>query len=75
MQRRYELHNSLEGKSIEAIRYLKELKVSEGITTKEICFVFGQYDAAYIFEVINNKIALNFIIEIGFDTKYIVETG
>ena len=74
MERRYELHNSLEGKTIEAIRYLEELKASEGINTKEICFVFGQYDAANIFEVINKKIALNFIIKIGFAANYIVKT-
>lgn len=64
----------LDDKSIEAIRYLEELKTSEEITIKEICFVFSQCDAAIIFEVINNKIALNFIIEIEFATNYTVET-
>ncbi len=62
------------GKGIEAIRYLKELKAPEGITIKEIYFVFGQYDAAIIFEAINDKTALNFTMEIGFATSYTVET-
>ena len=62
------------GKGVEAIRYLKELNAPEGVTIKDKYFVFGQYDAAIIFEAINDKIALNFIMELGFATDYKVET-
>ena len=62
------------GKGTEAIKYLKQLKPSKGITIKGVYFTYGRYDGFIMFEAPNEVAAMKFIMETGFATQYTVET-
>jgi uncharacterized protein with GYD domain len=62
------------GKGASAVKYLKELKTPKGIKIRDIFFAFGKYDAMIIFEAPNERTAMNFVMETGFATQYIMET-
>jgi uncharacterized protein with GYD domain len=62
------------GKGREAIDYLKKLKAPKGITIRDVCVTFGRFDGVILFEAPDEKTALNFALEIGFATDYIIET-
>ncbi len=62
------------GKGAEAIKYLKQLKPSRGITIKGVYFTYGRYDGFVMFEAPNEVAAMKFIMETGFATQYTVET-
>ncbi len=65
---------SPKGKGIDAVKHLKALKASEGITIREVFFTFGRYDGIIIFEAINEAAAMNFVMQTGFNTNYTMET-
>jgi uncharacterized protein with GYD domain len=62
------------GKGAEAVKYLKQLKAPKGVTILNKYFTFGKYDAALIFEATDVKLAMNFVMNVGFATDYTVET-
>ncbi len=62
------------GKGREAVEYLKKLKAPRGIKILDVCITFGRYDGVILFEAPSSKAALNFALEVGFATDYIVET-
>ncbi len=62
------------GKGETAVRYLKKLEASKGVTVRDVYFTFGRYDSVVIFEAPDVKTAMNFAMEIGFATDYSVET-
>jgi uncharacterized protein with GYD domain len=62
------------GKGAEAVKYLKQLKAPKGVTIRNIYFTFGNYDVAIIFESTDAKLAMNFVMNVGFATGYTVET-
>ena len=65
---------SPKGKGKEAIDYLKTLKAPNGIKIHNVCITFGRYDGMILFESPDEKTALNFALEIGFATDYLIET-
>lgn len=62
------------GKGTEAAKVLKELKAPKGITIRDLYFTFGRYDGVLIFEAANVQVAMDFVIQVGLDTNYTVET-
>ena len=62
------------GKGKEAIDYLRRLKAPKGITIHDVYVTFGRYDGVVVFEAPNSKTAMSFVLDIGFETDYIVET-
>jgi uncharacterized protein with GYD domain len=62
------------GKGVSAVKYLKELKAPKGIEIRDIFFAFGKYDTVIIFEAPDERTAMNFVMETGFATEYIMET-
>jgi uncharacterized protein with GYD domain len=65
---------SPKGKGREAIDYLKKLKAPKGITIYDVYVTFGRYDGVVVFEAPNPKTAMSFVLDIGIETGYIVET-
>ena len=65
---------SPKGKGKEAVNYLKTLKALKGIKIHNVCITFGRYDGIILFESPDEKTALNFALEIGFATDYVIET-
>jgi uncharacterized protein with GYD domain len=62
------------GKGENAIKYLKELKASKNITVRGVYFTFGRYDCVIMFEAPDEKTAMRFTMQVGFETDYTVET-
>ena len=62
------------GKGEAAVRYLRTLEASRGITVHDVYFTFGRYDGVIVFEAPDMKTAMNFAMEVGFATDYSVET-
>jgi len=62
------------GKGKEAIAYLKKLKAPKGITIRNVCVTMGSYDGVIIFEAPDTKTALNFAVNVGIATGYLIET-
>jgi uncharacterized protein with GYD domain len=62
------------GKGRETIDYLKNLKAPKGITIRDAYITFGRYDGVILFEATDEKTALNFALEVGFATDYVIET-
>ncbi|MCJ7669864.1 MAG: GYD domain-containing protein [Dehalococcoidia bacterium] len=65
---------SPKGKGREAIDYLKKLKAPKGITIHDVYVTFGRYDGVVVFEAPNPKTAMSFVVDVGIETGYIVET-
>lgn len=65
---------SPKGKGREAIDYLKKLKAPKGITIHDVYVTFGRYDGVVVFEAPNPKTAMSFVVNVGIETGYIVET-
>jgi uncharacterized protein with GYD domain len=62
------------GKGKEAIAYLKKLKAPRGITIHDVYVTFGTYDGVVVFEAPDPKKAMNFVVDIGIQTGYVIET-
>jgi uncharacterized protein with GYD domain len=62
------------GKGKDAVDYLKKLKAPKGITIHDVYVTFGRYDGVVVFEAPNPKTAMSFVLDIGFETDYIIET-
>lgn len=62
------------GKGPEAVRHLRELKPPEDITIRDLYFTLGRYDNVIIFDAPTAEIAMSFVMQIGFETGYTVET-
>jgi len=58
----------------EAVDYLRKLKAPKGITIHDVYITFGRYDGVVVFEAPNPKTAMSFVLDIGFETDYLVET-
>ena len=58
----------------EAVDYLKKLKAPKGITIHDVYVTLGRYDGVVVFEAANPKAAMSFVLDIGFETDYLVET-
>jgi uncharacterized protein with GYD domain len=58
----------------EAVDYLKKLKAPKGITIHDVYVTLGRYDGVVVFEASNPKAAMRFVLDIGFETDYLVET-
>ena len=65
---------SPEGKGREAIAYLKKLKAPRRITIHGVYITFGQYDGVFAFEAPDLKKAMDFVVAVGIETGYLVET-
>ena len=65
---------SPKGKGREAIDYLKKLKAPKGITIHDVYVTFGRYDGVVVFEAPNPKTAMSFVLDVGIETGYLVET-
>jgi len=65
---------SPEGKGKEAIAYLKKLKAPRGITIHDVYVTFGTYDGVVVFEASDPKKAMSFVMDVGIETGYLVET-
>lgn len=65
---------SPKGKGTEAVNYLKKLKAPKGITIHALYLTLGRYDGVIVFEALDAKAAMNFVMETGFATDYAVET-
>ena len=65
---------SPKGKGKEAIAYLKKLKAPRGITIHHVYVTFGRYDGVVVFEAPYPKKAVNFAVDVGIETGYLVET-
>ena len=62
------------GKGREAIDYLKKLKAPRGIKIHDTYLTLGGYDGVIIFEAPDANAALNFAVETGIATDYVVDT-
>jgi len=62
------------GKGAGAIKYIKELKAPKGIAIRGVYFTLGRYDGVIVFEAPDAKTAMKFTMQVGFTTKYTVET-
>ena len=62
------------GKGREAIDYLKKLKAPRGITIDDVYITFGRYDGVVVFEAPNPKTAMSFVVNVGIETGYLIET-
>jgi uncharacterized protein with GYD domain len=58
----------------EAVDYLRKLKAPKGITLHNVYVTFGRYDGVVVFEAANPKAAMRFVLDIAFETDYVVET-
>lgn len=65
---------SPKGKGKEAVDYLKKLKAPKGITIHDVYVTLGRYDGVVVFEAPNPKTAMSFVMDIGFETDYMIET-
>jgi len=65
---------SPKGKGKEAIDYLKKLKAPKGIVIHDVYVTFGRYDGAVVFEAPNPKTAMSFVVNVGIETGYLIET-
>jgi uncharacterized protein with GYD domain len=65
---------SPKGKGKEAIAYLKKLKAPRGISIHDVYVTLGRYDGIVVFEAPDPKKAMNFVVNIGIETGYLVET-
>ncbi len=65
---------SPKGKGREAMGYLKRLKAPKGITIHGAYITFGQYDGVFAFEAPDLKEAMDFVVTVGIETGYLVET-
>jgi uncharacterized protein with GYD domain len=65
---------SPKGKGREAIAYLKKLKAPKGITLHDVYVTFGRYDGVVVFEAPTPKTAMNFVVDVGIETGYLIET-
>jgi uncharacterized protein with GYD domain len=65
---------SPKGKGKEAIAYLKKLKGPRGITIHDVYVTFGRYDGVVVFEAPDPKKAMSFVVDIGIQTGYLIET-
>jgi uncharacterized protein with GYD domain len=65
---------SPKGKGREAIAYLKKLKAPKGITVHGAYMTFGRYDGVLAFEAPDFKKAMDFVVTVGIETGYLVET-
>ncbi|HXZ30213.1 MAG TPA: GYD domain-containing protein [Dehalococcoidia bacterium] len=65
---------SPKGKGKEAIAYLRKLKAPRGITVHDVYVTLGRYDGIVIFEAPDSKKAMNFVVDLGIETGYLVET-
>jgi uncharacterized protein with GYD domain len=65
---------SPKGKGKDAVDYLKKLKPPKGITIHDAYVTLGRYDGVVVFEAPNPKTAMSFVLDIGFETDYVVET-
>ena len=65
---------SPKGKGKEAIAYLRKLKAPRGITIHDVYVTLGRYDGIVIFEAPDSKKAMSFVMDIGIETGYLVET-
>lgn len=62
------------GRGTEAVEYFKNLKAPKNITIHNVYFTFGRYDGVIIFEAPNVETAMNFVRQVGFETRYTTET-
>lgn len=62
------------GKGKEAVDFLKNLTAPQGITLRHLCITFGRFDGMILFEAADEKTALNFALEVGYATDYMIET-
>ena len=62
------------GRGNEAVEYFKKLKTPKNVTVHKIYFTFGRYDGVLIFEAPDVETAMNFVRQIGFETRYTTET-
>lgn len=62
------------GKGKEAIAYLRKLKAPRGITIHDVYVTFGRYDGVVVFEAPDSKKAMSFVVDIGIETGYLIET-
>ena len=58
----------------EAVDYLRKLKAPKGITLHDVYVTFGRYDGVVVFEAANPKTAMRFVLDVAFETDYVVET-
>ena len=65
---------SPKGKGKEAIAYLRKLRAPRGITIHDVYVTFGRYDGVVVFEAPDSKKAMSFVMDIGIETGYLVET-
>jgi uncharacterized protein with GYD domain len=65
---------SPKGKGKEAIAYLKKLKAPRGITIHDVYITFGRCDGVVVFEAPDPKKAMSFVVDVGIETGYLVET-
>jgi uncharacterized protein with GYD domain len=65
---------SPKGKGKDAIAYLRKLKAPRGITIHDVYVTFGRYDGVVVFEAPDSKKAMSFVVDIGIETGYLVET-
>jgi len=54
--------------------YLKKLKAPRGITIHGAYVTFGRYDGVVAFEAPDLKKAMDFAVDIGIQTGYLIET-
>ena len=62
------------GRGNEAVEYFKKLKTPKNVNVHKIYFTFGRYDGVLIFEAPDVETAMNFVRQIGFETRYTTET-
>jgi uncharacterized protein with GYD domain len=65
---------SPKGKGKDAVDYMKKLNPPKGITIHDAYVTLGRYDGVVVFEAPNPKTAMSFVLDIGFETDYVVET-
>jgi uncharacterized protein with GYD domain len=65
---------SPKGEGKQAIAYLKKLRAPKGITIHDVYVTFGRYDGALVFEAVDPKKAMSFVMDIGIQTGYLIET-
>ena len=62
------------GKGVDACSLLKSLKEKGKVKILDVFFTFGRYDGVIVFEAPNEKEAMEFVMEMGFSTQYLLET-
>lgn len=53
---------------------MKKPKAPRGITLHDVYVTFGRYDGVVVFEAANPKMVMHFVLDIAFETDYLVET-